>query len=152
MGERYEATEEGRMHIDDVLEIIRNSGGLVPTLNLTLEHQDDDVVGILRLDPMHMGAPGIAHGGAVMALLDSVLGGRALLHAVPRGRATSTVEMKVNFMRPARLGQTLVARADIQSVGSSLMVITGTARDAATDDPVAFAVGTFNLYVPKGLR
>ncbi|MEO0599883.1 MAG: PaaI family thioesterase [Myxococcota bacterium] len=139
------------MRFDDVLRMLDNSGGLAPSLNLTLEQEENGVVGTLPLGPMHAGAPGIAHGGALMVLLDSVLGARALMHALPKGRATSTVEMKVNFLRPAPLGRTLVARADVQSAGNSLIVVTGTARDAETEEPVAFAVGTFNLYVPKGL-
>ncbi|MEL6178479.1 MAG: PaaI family thioesterase, partial [Myxococcota bacterium] len=90
----------------------------------------------------------IAHGGAVMSLLDTALGARALMHAVSQKRATSTVEMKVNFLRPAPIGQTLVTTTTIQSAGRSLLVVSGSALDEATGKPIAFAVGTFNLYTP----
>ena len=83
-----------------------------------------------------------------MALLDTALGMQAMEVALQRGCAASTVEMKVNFLRPAAVGTSLYTRTQVQSEGKSLLVVTGTAFDRDSDAPVAFAVGTFNVYKP----
>lgn len=139
------------MSIEGVLAALRDGGGLVPTLGIELEVQEDQVIGSLTLGPEHAGAPGVAHGGTIMALLDSVLGFHALALALEVGRATSTVELKTNFLRPARVGQRLVVRPEVQSRGRSLLVLSGHAEDVDTGERVAFAVGTFNLYAADRL-
>ena len=59
---------------------------------------------------------------------------------------TSTVELKVNFLRPARLGSTLITEAKVQSAGRSLVVVSGYAMDAETGKKVGLGLGTFNVY------
>jgi uncharacterized protein (TIGR00369 family) len=61
---------------------------------------------------------GFAHGGVVSYLADNALtyaGGVAL------GEAVVTVEMKINYLRPA-IGERLIARAAIVSTGQSFAV------------------------------
>ncbi|MFN3199516.1 MAG: PaaI family thioesterase [Bradymonadia bacterium] len=134
------------MTLKNVWRRLQEHGGLIATLGIEGALEDGVVVGRMPIDRGHTGAPGIAHGGSLMALLDTTLGGVALMHALQRQRATSTVEMKVNFLRPVPEGETVVARASLQSAGKSLMVITGTAELESSGEPVAFAVGTFNLF------
>ena len=62
------------------------------------------------------------------------------------GCTASTVELKTNFLRPVRVGQTLRVRPEVQSRGRSLLVLSGAAEDVHTGERVAFAVGTFNLF------
>lgn len=52
--------------------------------------------------------PDILHGGAVMALADSV-GAVATVLNLPEGKSTTTIESKTNFFRPAPLGSTVRA-------------------------------------------
>lgn len=134
------------MTLQDIWYQLQKQGGLISTLGIDGGLEDGVVTGRLSIERPHTGAPGIAHGGAIMSLLDTTLGGLAMIHAFKRQCATSTVEMKVNFLRPVQEGQTVVARATLQSAGKSLMVITGTAEIESSGKPVAFAVGTFNLY------
>ncbi|MEM9487647.1 MAG: PaaI family thioesterase [Myxococcota bacterium] len=134
------------MNVRDVIGSLQNMGGLIPSLGIEFGGEGEDITCRMHITRAHTGAPGVAHGGAVTALMDTALGGRALMHALPRGRATSTVEIKVNFLRPAREGQTLITRTAVQHAGKSLLVISGSAVDEATDKQIAFAVGTFNLY------
>lgn len=139
-------TETDMRMIQKFSKLMESIGGLVPQLGMEYGFEDGTLKCRMQLDQRHQGAPGVAHGGALMALLDSALGGHALMHAYPLHRATSTVEMKVNFLRPARLGTTIVTSTTIQSAGRSLLVISGSAREEDTGKQVAFAVGTFNLY------
>jgi uncharacterized protein (TIGR00369 family) len=134
------------MTLDVILQALRSQPGLIDTLGLAFDTSEDGTRVSLTLTPDHQGAPGIAHGGTVMALLDTALGFHALKLALEDGRATSTVEMKTNFLRPARVGQTLVVRSEVQARGKSLLVLSGVAEDAGTGERVAFAVGTFNLF------
>jgi len=140
------AGKGGVLTIDEFMAAIEKSGGLVPRLGISVEVVGDEPVCRMTIGPAHIAAPDAAHGGAVMTLLDSALGLTALAYAIPHGQSTSTVEMKVNFLRPARRGRTLVTSTVIQSAGGSLLVATGKATDAETGEAVAFAVGTFNLY------
>ena len=140
------------MTLHPIIDALRTQEGLVRTLGLELEAPQDAVHVAMTVAPLHGGAPGVAHGGSVMALLDSALGMRALQLALEQGRVTSTVEMKVNFLRPARIGQRLVVHTELQSQGRSLLVLSGHAEDAETGERVAFAVGTFNLYDSPRLR
>lgn len=134
------------MKVEDITNALQSVGGLITGLAIEFEIDGDEVICRMPITHAHVGAPGVAHGGAVSAFLDTALGARALVHAASVGRATSTVELKVNFLRPARLGKTLVTSAVVQSAGRSLLVVSGKAVEADTGKGIAFAVGTFNLY------
>ena len=134
------------MQLTEIIELLHTQGGLVPTLDITLKSHDAPLSCTMTIDQKHTGAPNVAHGGSVMALLDSALGLEALKYALERKMLTSTVEMKVNFLRPVQHGQTIETTTSLQSAGRSLLVITGQATEVSTGEVVAFAVGTFNLY------
>ena len=48
----------------------------------------------------------MAHGGSLMSFADT-MGAVAAFHNLPEGAATTTLESKTNFLRPAPLGDTL---------------------------------------------
>lgn len=129
--------------IFDAMSRVASAGSF---LGISYDVEPDGVECRLTLDARHGGAPGVAHGGIVSTLLDNALGARALLHGIHREMTASTVELKVNFLRPALLGRTLVTETTMQSAGRSLLVISGKAIDEESGEAVAFAVGTFNLY------
>ncbi len=139
------------MTLPDIWKKLHEHGGLVSTLGIDGALEDEAITGRMAIERKHTGAPGVAHGGSVMALLDTTLGGVALMHALQSGQAISTVEMKVNFLRPALQGVTLIARAQLQSAGKSLLVVTGTAEVESTGEAVGFAIGTFNLFALEKL-
>jgi uncharacterized protein (TIGR00369 family) len=58
------------------------------------------------------GRGAIVHGGAIAALADMALASAGATVA-PEGQATTTVDLKVDFLRPARPGA-LVARGRVQ--------------------------------------
>ena len=139
------------MTLTDIYRKLKSLGGLFATLGITLDTNGPAPFTRMAVTPAMQGGPGVAHGGAVMALLDTALGMQALDVALKRGCATSTVEMKVNFLRPAPVGSQLYTQTEVQSEGKSLLVVTGTAFDQNDDMAVAFAVGTFNVYKPNRL-
>ena len=127
--------------------------GLTRTLGITTSI-DAEGRGVLRvtITPELSGSPSVAHGGAVATLMDAALGAAALAYSVPRDKMVSTVELKINFLRPARVGQRLVTSTTTQSAGRSLMVVSGEARDEDSGQRVAFASATFNLYATEVVR
>lgn len=100
--------------------------------------------------PEHLSSPGAAHGGVLAGLMDAVLGAAALTLAFTTGELVSTVEFKINFLHPVRLGDELRATAHVDHAGKSLVVCSGTIYRYVASEPAATAVaqglGTFNRY------
>ncbi|MGQ5633414.1 MULTISPECIES: PaaI family thioesterase [unclassified Streptomyces] len=86
------------------------------------------VVGTLPWSPGACTAGGVLHGGALMALADSVGAVCAYLN-LPEGAAgTSTVESKTNFLRAVTAGH-VVATARPLHHGGTLIVVQTDLRD-----------------------
>lgn len=98
----------------------------------------------------HLSSPGTAHGGVLAGLLDAVLGAAALTQAFTAGELVSTVEFKINYLRPVHLGDELRAVAQVEHAGKSIVVVSGTiyrqAAGAGEAPAVAQGLGTFNRY------
>ena len=65
--------------------------------------------------------PGIMHGGALMALADS-MGAMGTVLNLPPGAGTTTIESKTNFFAPVRSGETITAECTPLHRGKSTMV------------------------------
>jgi len=65
--------------------------------------------------------PDILHGGAVMALADTV-GAAATVINLPPGASTTTIESKTNFLAAIPIGDTAIARAKPFHRGKTTMV------------------------------
>jgi len=98
----------------------------------------------------HLSSPGTAHGGVLAGLMDAVLGAAALTQAFTSGELVSTVEFKINYLRPVHLGDELRAVAQVEHAGKSILVVSGTiyrpAAGASEGPAVAQGLGTFNRY------
>jgi uncharacterized protein (TIGR00369 family) len=94
----------------------------------------------LTIADQHLQAYGTAHGGVLAGLVDAAMG-LAILGRAPEGEGCATVEMKLNFLAPARLGL-LTGVGRVLSDGRRLVVAWGEARDEA-DRVVACGLGTF---------
>ena len=67
-------------------------------------------------------ANGVMHGGAIMAVADS-LGAIGAMLTLPEGAAgTTTIESKTNFLAPAREGSTVTAETTPVSIGRRISV------------------------------
>ena len=80
-------------------------------------------------------AGGVLHGGALMALADSVGGLCAYLNLPEGASGTATIESKTNFFRPVREGR-VAALARPLHVGRRFVVVQTNLSDAA-ENPVA---------------
>lgn len=94
----------------------------------------------------HLSSPNTAHGASIAGLMDAVLGFSALSEAVTNDNLTSTVEFKINYIRPVKLGDELIGTGKVVHKGKSLIISSGEIRISQTNELVAMGQGTFNTY------
>jgi uncharacterized protein (TIGR00369 family) len=80
----------------------REPSGMARLMNMRLvEVSEGRAVFAVEPDERHYNGLGIAHGGLAATLLDSALG-CAINTLMPAGRVFTTLEMKLNYVRPMR--------------------------------------------------
>lgn len=95
----------------------------------------------------HLSNPFAAHGGAVSAMMDGILGVAALSDAVENKKLVSTVEFKINYFAPVQKGDELKGHGKIVFRGNRLYYSEGkiycTNRGSIL---ICSGSGTFNAY------
>lgn len=84
-------------------------------------HDDGGVTLQLSLDDRHQNGAGVVHGGVMLTLADA-----AVSYGIARsiGRRCTTVEIKINYLRPVT-GGVLTARSHLVRAGRRLVVARG---------------------------
>ena len=114
-------------------------------LNYRLDHVADGHV-VFRGSPLfdHCNPMGTVHGGWYGTLLDSAMA-CAVMTRVPRGSVYTTLEYKINIIRPVAIGQEILAEGRISHSGRSTGVAEGTIRGA--EDGKLYATGSTTCII-----
>ena len=86
----------------------------------------------------------VVHSGVVTALLDTLCG-LVVMASVPEGTPLATLDLRIDYLRPATPEQTIRATAECYKVTSSVAFVRGLAFHDERQDAIAHCTGTFML-------
>ncbi len=87
---------------------------------------------------------GVLHGGAITALLDSCCG-LAVAAVLTKPQPFATLDLRIDYVRPATPKQAVIADAECYKVTSNVAFVRAFAYHSDKADPIAAASGTFML-------
>ena len=106
----------------------------------------DAIILGLRLAKAHTNARGFAHGGLIAALTDKAMG-HSCGHKMRGTHSLVTVNMSIDFVSSAQIGQWLVIETEVIKTGGTLCF--AQCRVTADDAVIARANGTFRVVKAK---
>ena len=87
---------------------------------------------------------GVIHGGVVTTLLDTLCG-LVVMASVPENTPLATLDLRIDYLRPAVLQQNLFGSAECYGVTESIAFVRGLAYQDSFRKPIANCTGTFML-------
>jgi uncharacterized protein (TIGR00369 family) len=105
----------------------------------------------LPYSPDLVGNPetGVLHGGAITSLMDACCGA-AVFMKLSMPVPIATLDLRIDYLRPAAAGRAVLARATCYRLTRSVAFVRGVAYHDDEDDPVAAAAGAFMLATSAG--
>ena len=105
----------------------------------------------LPYDEKLVGNPdtGVIHGGAITALLDGT-SGAAVFAALTDFVPIATLDLRIDYLRPAEAGKSVLAKATCYKVTKNVAFTRAVAYHDDPEDPIAHSVGTFMLSTKVG--
>jgi uncharacterized protein (TIGR00369 family) len=129
--ERFVSTLAARAH-----------GGLIGLRYVT--HGDDWAELAIHYDERLIGdeSTGVLASGPILALMDMATS-MSIWIKQKRFRAQATLDLRVDYLRPATPGKAVIGRGECYRITRSVAFIRGQAHDGDPDDPVAHVAGTY---------
>jgi uncharacterized protein (TIGR00369 family) len=93
---------------------------------------------------------GVIHGGVITTLLDNACG-IAVQLALGARMSIATLDLRIDYMKPATPGLDLMSHAHCYKVTRNIAFVRGTAYHTDEADPIATCVGTFMLGANRGM-
>jgi uncharacterized protein (TIGR00369 family) len=87
---------------------------------------------------------GVLASGAIVSLIDTA-SGTSVWVALGRFTPIFTVDLRLDYLRPAARGETIVARCECVKLTRRIAFTRGIARGADDQRPIALSTGTFML-------
>ena len=85
---------------------------------------------------------GVIASGPIVSLMDMATS-VAIWCRLGRFRHQATLDLRVDYLRPASPGRTMFGRGECYAVTRSIAFVRGAAHDGDAGDPVAHVAGTF---------
>lgn len=86
-----------------------------------------------------------AHGGALAAFMDAILGVASLSAVADEGKLVATIEFKINYLKPALLGDSLTGKGKVIQKGKRILITEGEIYNQ-NHELIVKAIGTFTSY------
>ncbi len=93
---------------------------------------------------------GVIHGGVITSALDNVAGVAVQL-ALPERMAIATLDLRIDYMKPATPREDLTTHAHCYKLTRNIAFVRGTAYHCDIDDPIATCVGAFMLAANRAV-
>ncbi len=87
---------------------------------------------------------GILASGAIVSLVDTA-GGASVWMALGRFQPIVTIDLRLDYLRRAIKGETVIARCECYKLTRSIAFVRGVAHGGDDKRPIAFATATFML-------
>lgn len=87
---------------------------------------------------------GVIHGGVITALLDNICG-VAVVSALKTIRSTATLDLRIDYMRPAEPGRDIIGEAECYHVTRTVAFVRAWAYHDNKDRVIATGTGAFAL-------
>jgi uncharacterized protein (TIGR00369 family) len=116
-----------------------------------VSYEEGRVVIDLPYDRKLIGNPetGVIHGGATTTLVDATCGA-AILTKLRTLRRIATLDLRIDYLRPARPGHTIRCEAECYRVTHQVAFVRAIAHDGDANDLLATAAGSFVLFEEGG--
>jgi len=129
-----------------ILELYNKTNRFGALLGMQYEVLDSgEVIYKVKITEEFLATTKAAHGGFIAAFMDAVVGVAALSKVIEEGKVVSTVEMKLNFLKPAYLGDELTGYGKVLNKGKSLIISEGKIYNQ-NKELVAISLATMNAY------
>ncbi len=87
---------------------------------------------------------GILASGAIVSLIDTA-GGASIWMALGKFQPIVTIDLRLDYLRPAIKGETVIARCECYKLTRAIGFVRGVAHGGDETRPIAQAMGTFML-------
>lgn len=94
---------------------------------------------------------GVIAGGVITALLDQICGAAAMT-ALEVATSIATLDLRIDYMRPAAPDQPVLAMAHCYKLTRSVAFVRAVAYETEPDDPIANATAAFMLASNAGRK
>ena len=129
-----------------ILNIYNQTNQLGKFLDLILvELKPGQVKYSVNVKKQHLATVKSAHGGFISAIFDQVVGTAALSQSMNQDKLVSTVEFKINYLKPVYLNDTLLGHGLVIKSGKRLYTVKGEIYNQ-NKELIATGIATLNAY------
>lgn len=93
-------------------------------------------------------ATGVIAGGVLTTFLDQLCGAAAVL-AMEQPTIVATIDLRIDYMRPAQPGRDVLAEAHCTKLGKNVAFVRATAYEDNEDNPIAHVSAAFAINARK---